>query len=142
MLQAFPFLTSLTQPSKPLYLLICWITSILTGSEAGLAGTSRNTLPVAGTHPRAAAPDGAMLRLRREIWYHFTSPGTFHALLNALAGLFSGQGWHFVPPQRPHKLRKLKHKKSGEGRHEKGSPDAFNWCLLLPFADASLACQT
>lgn len=63
----------------------------------------------------------------REIWNHFTSPGTFHALMLALQGLFCGSGWHYVPPQRAHKLRKLRHKKSTDGQHKSSASDAVSW---------------
>lgn len=65
--------------------------------------------------------------LGREIWNHFTCPGTFHALMLAVLGLLNGNGWQYVPPQRAHKLRKLRHKKSGDGHQKLGAPGAINW---------------
>lgn len=76
--------------------------------------------------------NGCVWWTRREIWYYFTCPGTFHALLTAFAGLFTGQGWSFVPPQRPNKLRKLRHKKSSEGGTQKAAVP--EWCAPQPCA--------
>jgi hypothetical protein len=64
----------------------------------------------------------------REIWNHFTSPGTFHALMLAVQGLLAGNGWQYVPPQgRAHKVRKLRHKKSNDGQQKLGSSNALSW---------------
>jgi hypothetical protein len=63
----------------------------------------------------------------REVWNHFTSPGTFHALLKALAGLLTGQGWQYVPPREAQKLRTMRHKKGTEGHRQHGSSHLVNW---------------
>ena len=57
----------------------------------------------------------------REVWFHFTLPGTFSAIILAIMGLCTGQGWKFVSPQREERLRRLRSKKDIRGDGDDGS---------------------
>ncbi len=62
----------------------------------------------------------------REIWFYFTSPGTFHALARAAWTWLCGGGWRLqLASRRP--ARKLRKKGSGE---RSGSGE-IDWYVVL-----------
>lgn len=61
------------------------------------------------------------LTFRREVWFHFTLPGTFSAIILAIMGLCTGQGWKFQLPQRDGGLRRIRSKKDVRGNGDDGS---------------------
>ncbi len=78
------------------------------------AGASR-ALPAAPSSLWRSSPgaDNLGAPTRREIWFYFTSPGTFHALASAAWTWLCGGGWRLqLASRRP--ARKLRKKGSGE----------------------------
>ncbi|CAL5219821.1 g1733 [Coccomyxa viridis] len=61
------------------------------------------------------------LYILREVWFHFTLPGTFSAIILAIMGLCTGQGWKFQLPQREGRLRRIRSKKDVRGNGDEGS---------------------
>lgn len=70
---------------------------------------------------RNSSTSDITLSLCREVWFHFTLPGTFSAIILAIMGLCTGQGWKFVSPQKEGRLRRIRSKKDIRERGEDGS---------------------